>query len=79
MCRPACLIIQTGVRSTTSPRAARSKSGSLVVEDEKTGNGAIKVAESEKTVLKSIAALVIIVVLILQSPLEWRSLLWYEL
>jgi hypothetical protein len=67
MCRPACLIIQTGVRSTSSPRAARSKSGSLVVEDETTGNGAIKVAEREKTVFNSIVALLIIVVLILSS------------
>mmetsp|Transcript_151417 Transcript_151417/g.282289 ORF Transcript_151417/g.282289 Transcript_151417/m.282289 type:complete len:257 (-) Transcript_151417:160-930(-) len=30
MCRPACRIIQTGVRSTVSPRAARTSSGSLL-------------------------------------------------
>jgi len=30
MCLPACLIIQTGVRSTVSPRAARRRSGSRV-------------------------------------------------
>mmetsp|Transcript_4754 Transcript_4754/g.11357 ORF Transcript_4754/g.11357 Transcript_4754/m.11357 type:complete len:105 (-) Transcript_4754:12-326(-) len=32
MCRPACRIIQTGVRSTFSPLAARIKRGSLVSE-----------------------------------------------
>eukprot|EP00966_Prymnesium_polylepis_P069012 1603148-Prymnesium_polylepis.1 len=32
MWRPACRIIHTGVRSTCSPRAARSSSGSAVFE-----------------------------------------------
>ena len=44
MCLPACLIIQTGGRSTSSPFAARTSKGSDVSIDE----GAAGAAEEEE-------------------------------
>jgi hypothetical protein len=44
MCLPACRIIQTGIRSTDSPRAARNSRGSRELDDAAVAN-----ADAEKT------------------------------